>query len=158
MERALSCLGLRSGNLLLSVFSLLGLDLSAELAGSGLVGQSLLTQSLGLLAVDGLHEDTLVLELITLRCGIQIVVKVLVNLLGLAVLAEQSAEYTKTSHPQNLEGHSCVGRTLSLTIAFKLNKDAHFKQNIYQTNQKTYQCVCPWPWPPCVSGGEPWSE
>ena len=42
-------------------------------------------------------------------------VHVLVDLLGLAVLAEQATEDTLTSHPQNLVGHAGLARTVALT-------------------------------------------
>jgi len=44
-------------------------------------------------------------------------VKMLVDLLGITVLPEQTAENTHTPHPDNLERKSGVGSTASLTDA-----------------------------------------
>lgn len=54
-----------------------------------LVGKHLGTSLLGLLAVDELHQHALVLELVTLGLHVEVMVQVLVDLAGLAVLAEQ---------------------------------------------------------------------
>ncbi len=39
----------------------------------------------------------------------------LIDLLGLSVLSQQSAQHSESSHPQYLEGHTGVGSTLALT-------------------------------------------
>ncbi len=72
-------------------------------------------QHLGL--EDVLHEDTLVLELVALGLEVQLVVQVLVNLLGLPVAAQQAAEDALATHPDHLDGHTRIGRTLALTRA-----------------------------------------
>jgi hypothetical protein len=48
------------------------------------------------------NESTLVLEGVTLREVVQLVVEVLVDLAGGTVLDEKTAEDTKTAHPENL--------------------------------------------------------
>lgn len=109
-------LGIRS---LFLVLRSLGnsLQLGLQLSGLGLLDQKLLSLSLGLLGVDGLHQHSLVLELVTLGGRVQFVVKVLVDLLGLSVLSEQTAKDTLSSHPEDLVRHTGVARTLSLTEA-----------------------------------------
>lgn len=49
-----------------------------------------------------LNEGTLVLEGVTLAQVVELVVKVLVDLAGGAVLDQQAAEDTETAHPHNL--------------------------------------------------------
>ena len=46
------------------------IHLGFDLAGIGLLDKELLSLSLGLLRVNGLHQHALILELITLRSGI----------------------------------------------------------------------------------------
>jgi hypothetical protein len=85
--------------------------------------------------VDVLHQDTLVLEDVTLRLLVERVVaescgqpigparhdvtnaQVLVDLAGFAVLAEEAAEDPLAAHPEHLGGHAGLGRTLTLTRA-----------------------------------------
>jgi hypothetical protein len=80
--------------------------LFSQVLGSGLL-------SLGL--VDVLHQDSLVLEGVSLCLQVERVVQVLVDLAGLSVLSEQSSQDSHSSEPLNLGGHSGLGRTLSLT-------------------------------------------
>jgi hypothetical protein len=49
-----------------------------------------------------LNEGTLVLEGVTLAQVVELVVKVLVDLAGGAVLDQQTTEDTETAHPHNL--------------------------------------------------------
>lgn len=49
-----------------------------------------------------LNEGTLVLEGVTLAQVVELVVKVLVDLAGGAVLDEQTTEDTEAAHPNNL--------------------------------------------------------
>ena len=67
--------------------------------------------------MDDFHENLLVLELVTLSSLVQLLVKVSVDLLLLSVLSEHSSEDSHSSHPQDLEGHSGIGRTSSSTQA-----------------------------------------
>jgi hypothetical protein len=98
---------------------------STTLTGSlvlGTVGISLVLDGLGsellsLSLVDVLHQDTLVLEDVTLRLEVQGVIQVLVDLTGFSVLAEKTTEDTHTAHPQDLTRHTSIGSTLALTVA-----------------------------------------
>merc|ERR1719454_1526048 len=67
--------------------------------------------------VDVLHQDTLVLEHVTLHLDVQLVVQVLVDLLGLAVLLKHATEHTQAAHPQNLLRHTGVTGTAALAVA-----------------------------------------
>jgi hypothetical protein len=60
-------------------------------------------------------ESTLVLEGVTLGEVIQLVVEVLVDLAGSAVLDEETAEDTETAHPEDLAVDICIS-TLSLLV------------------------------------------
>lgn len=62
-----------------------------------------------------LDEGTLVLEGVTLAQEVELVVEVLVDLAGSAVLDEQTTEDAETAHPDDLAGHTGVLGTLSLT-------------------------------------------
>lgn len=127
-------------SVLLHKFLLLGQDaLFPSLArltdtgtpGLGLVVQLLRARLLSLLLVDVLHEDALVLEHITLRLHVQLVVQVTVDLLGVTVLLQQTTQDTHTLHPQELDRHTGVRRTLALseatvtTLATSLSVLAH---------------------------------
>lgn len=75
------------------------------------------SRSLGLGLVDVLHKHTLVLENVTLRLEVKLVVQVLVDLARLAVLAQQTAQDTLASHPHHLGGHTRLRGTLAVTLA-----------------------------------------
>merc|ERR1719312_714305 len=90
------------------------LDLVAP--GLGLIGQHLGPGLLGLLLVDVLHQDALVLEHVTLGLQVEVVVQVAVNLLGLTVAPEQTSEHPHPLHPQGLLGTSSVLGTLALSV------------------------------------------
>ncbi|RMZ94905.1 hypothetical protein BpHYR1_034854 [Brachionus plicatilis] len=90
----------------------------------GLIGQQLGSLDLSLSLVDLLHQHTLVLEHITLALQVQLTTRwtmvdlqVLVDLLGISVLDEQSSQDSSASDPQDFFGHSGVGSPLSFTIA-----------------------------------------
>lgn len=87
----------------------------ASLAGLGLLGEGLLLGLLGLHVVDLLDENALVLELVTLGEHVEGVVDVLVDLLGVAHLLEQTAEDADAAHPEDLLGKTGVGGTTTLT-------------------------------------------
>ena len=91
--------------------------LVAHAAGLHLVGKVLRSGSLGLGLVDVLHENTLVLEDVTLGLEVELVVEVLVDLARLAVLAQESAEDTLASHPHDLGGHTGLRGTLAVTLS-----------------------------------------
>ena len=65
--------------------------------------------------MDGLDQDTLVLETVTLGGDVELVVDLLVDLLGLTVLAEQATENALAAHPEDLGGHTSLGGTAALT-------------------------------------------
>jgi hypothetical protein len=67
--------------------------------------------------VNGLDQDSLVLELVTLGAKVELMVDVLGDLLGVAVLSEEASEDSLSAHPQDLLGHTGVLGTLSLTVA-----------------------------------------
>lgn len=46
----------------------------------------------------------------------------LVDLLGVAVLAEEAAEDTHASEPDHLEGETGIGGTLALTVAWRVGR------------------------------------
>jgi len=77
----------------------------------------LVSNSLLLHSVDGLNQDRLVLELVTLGGEVEFVVDVLSDFLGLSVLSQESSKHSLSAHPEHLNGHSCVSCTLSLTEA-----------------------------------------
>lgn len=96
-----------------------GLSLSDGLV-SGSSGLHLVSERLGselllLGLVDELHEDSLVLEDVTLGLEVERVVQVLVDLARVSVLSEQSSEHSHSSHPLDLGRESRVGGTLPLS-------------------------------------------
>lgn len=102
-------------------------------AGLLLLGEVLGSELLGLLPVDVLHQDTLVLESVTLGLKVESVVPatlsvgvplvlraflhihVLVDLAGLTVLLQQPPQNPHPSEPLDLGRHTGLGGTLSLT-------------------------------------------
>ena len=50
---------------------------------------------------------------------VEVVVEVLVDLLGVTVLAEEAAEDPHASEPDHLEGETGIGGTLALTVAWE---------------------------------------
>jgi hypothetical protein len=81
-----------------------------------LLSELLLTDLLLLHLVDGLDQDSLILELVTLGAEVELMVEILGDLLGIAILAEEATEDSLASHPQNLLGHTGISGTLSLTV------------------------------------------
>ena len=67
--------------------------------------------------MDGLHQHALVLVAITLGVAVEVVVDSLVDLLLLAVLAEEAAQDALAAHPQDLRGHARLTGTLALSDA-----------------------------------------
>ena len=118
-SRAKNLLLTSLGSLLLSNTGSTTLTSSLVLStvGISLVLDGLRSELLGLSLVDVLHQDTLVLEDITLRLEVQGVVQVLVDLASFSVLAEKTTEDTHTAHPQDLTRHTGIGSTLALTVA-----------------------------------------
>merc|ERR1712142_1336565 len=83
--------------------------------GLGLVAQLLGSLLLGLLLMDVLHENTFVLEHVTLGLHVQIVVQMKIDLLLLSVLAEKSSQNAHAVHPDHFLRHTCVGGTMTFT-------------------------------------------
>mmetsp|Transcript_35809 Transcript_35809/g.79703 ORF Transcript_35809/g.79703 Transcript_35809/m.79703 type:complete len:243 (-) Transcript_35809:27-755(-) len=92
-----------------------GLVLSTT--GLKLVLNGLLADLLSLLLVHSLHQHTLVLEHVTLDLHVQVVVQVLVNLLGIAVLLQQATQDAHTPDPEDLSGQTSLPGTTALTVA-----------------------------------------
>jgi hypothetical protein len=67
--------------------------------------------------VNVFHQNALVLEDITLCLHVQVVVKMTIDLLGFAVLFQQTTKDTHASHPEEFHRHTSVSCTLSLTVA-----------------------------------------
>jgi len=86
-------------------------------AGVSLGLKLLFSLLLGLLLVDGLDQDVLVLVHVTLGAGVHAMVHVLVDLLGVTIPTEQSTENTSAAHPDELSGHTGVLSSLPGTSA-----------------------------------------
>jgi len=97
----------------------LGLCLSLADGCSLLLGGSAAScgADVGLGAVDGLHEDTLVTVHVTLCADVESAVLVLVDLARLAVLAEETAEDAHAADPEALGGHAGLLCALAGTVA-----------------------------------------
>jgi hypothetical protein len=65
--------------------------------------------------VDGLNENGLVLEEITLGSKIEVMVDILGDLLGFSILLEKSSQDSLSSHPENLGRHTGISSSLSLS-------------------------------------------
>jgi len=100
--------------LLLGVLLLLG-GAGLVLLGLLLLGDKLDLGQIRLGLVDGLDQDALVLETITLSGHVELVVELLVDLLGLTVLAEQATEHALAAHPEDLGRHTGLLGTAALT-------------------------------------------
>ena len=100
--------------------SLVGLSLSHVLVllSSGLLlGVELLDLDLlGLLLVDGLDQDRLVLELVTLGGQVELSVEGPVDLLGGPVLSQEPSEDSLSPDPEDLGGHPRLPGSLSLSV------------------------------------------
>jgi len=83
---------------LLALLLLLG-GSSLSLSGLGLVNQSLSLNGLSLSLVNGLDQNSLVLELVTLCSHVEEVVDVVIDLSLLAVLAKKATENSLSSDP-----------------------------------------------------------
>jgi len=86
-----------------------------DAAGFHLVGKDFGAALLGLGLVDVLHENTLVLENVTLRFLVKDVVEMLIDLSSLPILSEQPPQHPLSPHPQNFARHPGLRGTLSLT-------------------------------------------
>jgi hypothetical protein len=117
-----------------------GLALETRL-GTSLAGFRLLLQRL-VLILDGLHvvdrfdQYALILELITLGEHVELVVNVLIDLLGVAHLLQQTTEDALTTHPQHLVRQSRIGGTATLTKACTENYWSSSKRGENDDNRK----------------------
>merc|ERR1712029_506550 len=100
-----------------SVFAPLPGLLNLVTSGLGLVGQLFSSCLFGLLLVDEFHQNTLVLEHITLSLQVQFVVKMTINLFGLTVTYEKSSKNSHAFHPQLFLRHTGILGTLAFTVA-----------------------------------------
>lgn len=85
------------------------------LSGFLLFSKCLFSDLLLLHLVDGLDQNRLVLELVTLGGEVEVMIDVTGDLLGLSILSQKSSEDSLSSHPLNLDWHSGVSGTLSLS-------------------------------------------
>ena len=106
--------GIRSF-LAVSCSSTFDTSLGTALTSCGLFCKGLLLNIDCLHFVNGLQQDTLVLEVITLGEQVKGMIDVLVDLLGVAHLFQETAQDTNTAHPQDLERQTCIGSTATLT-------------------------------------------
>ena len=100
-----------------------GLDSS----GLSLFLKFLFSLLLSLHFVDGLNQDSLVLELVTLGQHVQAVVNVLVNLLGVSHLSKKTTKDSGAAHPQYLQWKTGLSGTSTLTNTYLVKK--RHKQN-----------------------------
>ena len=111
---------LGSGGLLFTNSHLSVLASDSLILSDGVLGSSgvtlglelLLADLIGLDLVNGLDEDVLVLELVTLGGKVELMVGVFVDLLVVSVLLEKTSDDTLAAHPQDLLGHTGVAGTL----------------------------------------------
>ena len=99
----------------LSVVSLGFLFGGLDLSGFSLFLELSFSDLFLLHLVDGFNQDSLVLELVTLGGEIEMMVDISVDLLGLSIFLEKSSEDSLSSHPQDLDWHSSVSSSLSLS-------------------------------------------
>lgn len=67
--------------------------------------------------MNSLDQDSLVLVLVTLGVQVELMVQSLVDLAGLAVLAQESSQRSLSADPKDLDGESSIPSTSSLTDA-----------------------------------------
>mmetsp|Transcript_35962 Transcript_35962/g.106302 ORF Transcript_35962/g.106302 Transcript_35962/m.106302 type:complete len:236 (+) Transcript_35962:567-1274(+) len=107
----------RSDALLAACSLALARGLALDAARLELVCNGLLADLLSLLAVHSLHQHTLVLEHVTLDPHVKLVVQVLVDLLRVAVLLEQTAQNAHAANPQHLRWQAGLTGTTALAVA-----------------------------------------
>ena len=101
----------------LSCDSLLLSDGVLGTSGLSLSLEVLLTEEVSLLLVNSLNQDILVLELVTLCSQVKLVVHFLVDLLGITISLEETTEDAESAHPDDLDWHTGISGTLSLSLA-----------------------------------------
>ena len=96
-------------------------------SGFLLGGQLVSFDFLSLFLEDGFNQYCSVLELISLGCQIEFVIKVAVNFLGLTILSEKSSQDTLPADPKDFSGHSAFSATSTFTrtgvVSFTLGFD-----------------------------------
>ena len=80
--------------------------------------------------MDTLHEAPLVLEHVTIDLQVHGIVHVLVDLLGLTVLAQKAPQDAHPPHPQDLGGEPSLPGTPTLTCAE--SQITGYNTNIYK--------------------------
>ena len=101
----------------LSVVSLFLLDCGFNSSSLPLLFELLFSDFFLFHFVDGLNQDRLVFELVTLGSQIEMMVDILGDFLGLSIFLEKSSKNSLSSHPKDLRGHSCVFGSLPLTMS-----------------------------------------
>lgn len=86
-------------------------------ASFGLIVEHLATSFTRLLFVDVLHEDSLVLEHVTLHLHVELVVEMTIDFLRFTIFLQQTTKDTHTSHPEEFDRSTSIGCTLALAIA-----------------------------------------
>ena len=104
-----------------------GLDLSGFLLFSNLLFSDFLLLHL----VDRFDQNRLVLELVTLGGEVEVMVDVAGDLLGLSILSKKSSKNSLSTHPLDLDGHSGVSGTLSLTVTAMSSLSLGFVHSLY---------------------------
>merc|ERR1712002_721244 len=83
--------------------------------GLSLIAQFLASLLLSLLLVNVFHQNSLVLEHITLGFHVQVVVQMKIDFLLLSVFSQKSSKDTHTVHPHHFFRHPSIGCTMSFT-------------------------------------------
>ena len=65
--------------------------------------------------MDIFHQDTLVLEHITLGLEVELMVQMSINLATFTVLAQQTTQHTHSAHPKDGSRHTGISGTATLT-------------------------------------------
>lgn len=132
-ETLASCSLLTSGsgfNCSLLLLALSGSGLG--LLGLGLINEDLSLNGLGLSLVDSFNQNSLVLELVTLRLHVEMTIDVVIDLSLLSVLAEKASKDSLSSDPHDLSGHTGLSgtsalsetRVSSLTLGFEIQSNS----------------------------------
>ena len=113
------------GNLL-SVVSLLLSSSGLDSSGIPLFSKFVLSDLLLLHLMDGFNKNELVLIKVTLGMEVEVMIDILGDLLGFSIFLEKSSEDSLSSHPQDLDWHSCAGLTSPFTStvvsSYNMNK------------------------------------
>merc|ERR1712126_170748 len=83
--------------------------------GLSLITQLLASLLLSLLLMNVFHQNSFVLQHITLSFHVQVMVQMEINLLLLSVFSQKSPEYSHTVHPHYLFWHPSISCTMAFT-------------------------------------------